>query len=439
MRLVNFSPSAPSPADRQWSQEGCEEWAEDDGAPVLGVDATPIDVLAQDAAAAENAVDKGGDLPLATAGAPAVTRLGLADFRNYGALNAHFGPRVNILLGDNGSGKTNILEAVSLLGRGRGLRQAPFADMTKRDGAGQWSIAADFQMASGAARIRMSHGGAGRQITLDGADLRGIDHLTQMLPQLWLTPAMDRLFVEAASGRRRFLDRLTVTLLPAASRANQAFEKAMRERNRILSEPSWANHRAWLDGLEDTMALNAATIAAGRLYAIDSLAAAVERLPEGDFPRAHLGLEGGLETALRSMAAADVEDQYRAQLVDMRARDAAAGRALEGPHRSDFLVVHAAKNMPASECSTGEQKALLVGLILAQADTVIARTGDIPVLLLDEVTAHLDERRRAALADILVALGGQVWITGTDRGNFTAFDEASDYFNIVDGRVTPTQ
>lgn len=370
-----------------------------------------------------------------TANAPSVNRLGLAHFRNYISLNCSFGPHLNILVGDNGSGKTNILEAISLLGPGRGLRQANFADLATRNEATQWSIAADMRVAAGDVRVRIDHAGDGRQVQLDGADIRGMDHLSDMLPQLWLTPAMDRLFVDAASGRRRFLDRFTATLLPGMSRAGQAFEKAMRERNRLLSEPGWHHHSVWLDGLEDTMALNGATIAAARLQAIDALAAGLERLPGDTFPRSQIGIEGSLESALREQAASDVEDQYRSHLSDMRARDAGAGRALDGPHRSDFLVYHMAKNMPAADCSTGEQKALLVGLILAQADTVIARTGDIPILLLDEVAAHLDETRRAALADILVALGGQVWITGTDRRNFTAFERSTDYFSVAHGVI----
>ncbi len=380
-----------------------------------------------------SAPDHGVDQELSRA--PSVTRLGLAHFRNYTELNAHFGPHLNILLGDNGAGKTNILEAVSLLGRGRGLRQAQFTDMAHRDQKGQWSIAADVQLAAGSVRVRMDHMGDGRRVKLDGADIRGVEHLSDLVPQLWLTPAMDRLFVDAPAGRRRFLDRFTATLLPNVSRAAQAFEKAMRERNRILSDAAWANQRVWLDGLEDTMALNGATIAAGRLQAIDSLAAGIERLPSTDFPQAQIGIEGTLESALRESAASDVEDYYRQQLAQMRARDAAAGRTLDGPHRSDFLVYHADKNMPAGACSTGEQKALLVGLILAQADTVIARTGDIPILLLDEVTAHLDETRRAALCDLLVTLGGQVWITGTDRRNFTAFARATRYFSVEDGKL----
>lgn len=362
-------------------------------------------------------------------GAPHITRLRLTNFRSHAAFDMACDGGAVIITGANGLGKTNILEAVSMLAAGRGLRSAALEDMQK-DRINGWTVLADIDAPTGALRAGVgfadpataSAGKTGRQVRLDGENAR-LDELARLVPQLWLTPAMDRLFVDGAAGRRKFLDRFAQSLDGGLSRHIGAYEKAMRERNRLLQTPGTAfDANGWLDGLEEEMALHGVALAAARLVALDALAVGLAAIPEAAFPRAEVALEGTLEAALRAQAALDVEDGFRLELRAARGLDASAGRTLSGPHRSDLQVVYAAKNMPAGDCSTGEQKALLVGLILAQAHSVGARTGDVPILLLDEVAAHLDVQRRAALAEILTGLGGQSWITGTDRAAFDAFD-----------------
>jgi DNA replication and repair protein RecF len=369
--------------------------------------------------------------------APSITRLRLVSFRSYVKADCQFGSGINILTGANGVGKTNILEAVSLLGSGRGLRSANLNEIMNRDGELGWSVRADMALSTGPSDVRVSYAGDARKLSMDGDVRPSFESLTASLPQLWLTPAMDRLFLDGASGRRKFMDRFTLTLVPGFGQHASAFEKAMRERNKLLSDENWSGHRIWLDSLEDTMAIHAVAIAAGRLNALDALAEGLSFLPETNFPQSELALDGELEAALRSQAALDVEDKYREQLLANRALDAGAGRTLRGPHRSDFLVHNLDKNMPASQCSTGEQKALLVGLILAQAHCVASRTSEVPLLLLDEIAAHMDAHRRSALADVLGHLGGQVWITGTDTDSFRGFQKNTTHVFVEDGAATP--
>ena len=368
---------------------------------------------------------------------PYISALRLKNFRNYTEASCAFGPQINILIGANGMGKTNILEAVSLLGQGRGLRGAQFGEITYRDAQTGWAIGADVSLAFGDSKLRVSYQGEGRVLQMDGDTRTSFDTLSTHLPQLWLTPAMDRLFVESASGRRKFLDRFTSTLSPSLNSALAAYEKAMRERNRLLAEGLSRSVHAWIDSLEEIMAVQGTAIALARLDALDALAAGLNEMPENAFPRARIGLEGELELALRSLSMLEVEDQFRQTLADNRSLDAGAGRALRGPHRTDFLVYHAEKDMPAAQCSTGEQKALLVGLILAQANSVASRSGDVPLLLLDEVAAHLDANRRAALVEVLEHLGGQVWITGTERHSFLAFNGDAYYVDVDNGMLQP--
>lgn len=395
---------------------------------------------------------------------PHITRLRLTAFRSHGHLDIRCANGTVILTGANGLGKTNVLEAISMLAPGRGLRSASLDEMTRITPASEqaaqngnsinpidndartdarndgWTVTADIDgplgpMRAGVAYVptqsttsNMLGGGRGtRKVRIDGTT-RKVEDLAPAVPQLWLTPSMDRLFVEGASGRRKFLDRFAQTLDVSLTRHLSAYEKAMRERNRLLQTANTAlSGNSWLDALEEEMALHGVAMAAARLAALDALAGGLEAIPEAAFPRAAIALDGLLEADLRSRAAVDVEDGFRTRLAAARALDAGAGRTLEGPHRSDFLVHYAAKNMPAGQCSTGEQKALLVGLILAQAHSVAARTGDVPLLLLDEVAAHLDATRRAALADILGHLGGQSWITGTEMAVFDGFgDSAAD-------------
>jgi DNA replication and repair protein RecF len=352
--------------------------------------------------------------------APHITALRLTHFRSHAALTLECVGGAMVLTGANGIGKTNVLEALSMLAPGRGLRGAAFDDIRFERRLG-WTVSADIATAQGPVRAGIGWQNGARKLRLDGANGK-LDDIAHILPQLWLTPAMDRLFVDGASGRRKFLDRFAQSLDTTLSKALGGYEKAMRERNRLLQEgePNAASN-GWLDGLEEAMALHGVAIAA-RLTALDALAVGLAAIPETAFPRAEIALAGSLEAGLRHQSALEVEDTFRARLAQARRLDGAAGRTLEGPHRSDLQVIYAAKNMAAADCSTGEQKALLVGLILAQAHSVAAQRGDVPILLLDEVAAHLDRHRRGALAEILHALGGQSWITGTDNEAFDGFE-----------------
>lgn len=361
---------------------------------------------------------------------PHITRLRLTGFRSHTQLDISCANGAVILTGANGIGKTNVLEAISMLAPGRGLRSASLEDLqhkTAQTPVSGWTVTADLDGPLGDMRAGVGFdGSAGRKVRINGAN-RKVEDLALAVPQLWLTPAMDRLFVDGASGRRKFLDRFAQTLDIGLTRHLSSFEKAMRERNRLLQTPNTPfSGNSWLDGLEDEMALHGVAMAAARLAALDALAVGLAAIPEAAFPRATIALEGALEATLRVQSAIDVEDGYRETLRTTRHLDASAGRSLQGPHRSDLQVYYAAKNMPAAHCSTGEQKALLVGLVLAQAHSVAARTGDVPVLLLDEVAAHLDTNRRAALAEILSHLGGQSWITGTEISVFEAFGDIAD-------------
>ena len=370
-----------------------------------------------------------GSDPSEPCAAPHIVRLRLSGFRSHNQLDIQCGNGAVVLTGPNGLGKTNILEAISMLAPGRGLRSAALEDMVQKnvEDAPGWTVTADLRGPAGALRAGVGFqpdatrqgGRTGRRVRIDGNTAK-VEDLATAAPQLWLTPTMDRIFVDGAAGRRRFLDRFAQTLDIGLTRHLNQYEKAMRERNRLLQNPGTGDAR-WLDGLEEEMALHGVAIAAARLAALDALALGLAAIPEAAFPRADIALEGTLEAALRVHAAVEVEDQFRARLAQARPNDGGAGRTLEGPHRSDLLVHYAAKNMPANACSTGEQKALLVGLILAQAHSVAARTGDVPLLLLDEVAAHLDKARRGALAEILSALGGQSWITGTEMAVFDGF------------------
>ena len=350
--------------------------------------------------------------------APHIAALRLTHFRSHENLTLDCAPRAMVLLGANGIGKTNVLEALSMLAPGRGLRGAAFDDMRFERRLG-WTVGSDIATPEGLVRAGVGWRDGARRVRIDGADGK-MDDMAHMLPQLWLTPSMDRLFVDGASGRRKFFDRFAQSLDASLTKSLGAYEKAMRERNRLLQDNGGAQN-GWLDGLEEAMALNGVAIAAARLTALDALAGGLAAIPEAAFPRAEIALLGTLEASLRTQSALEAEDQFRRHLAAARALDAAAGRCLDGPHRSDLQVHYAAKNMPAADCSTGEQKALLVGLILAQAHCVAAQRGAVPILLLDEVAAHLDATRRAALAEILHALGGQSWITGTDEQSFDGF------------------
>ena len=367
---------------------------------------------------------------------PAISHLALTDFRNYAELRLAVVSRTVVLTGPNGAGKTNLLEAVSLLTPGRGLRGAAHGEMCRQGGAAHWAVIAD--LSPDDTRVATSFGFDGneesRKVAINGAAKRGTGVLGEYLRLLWLTPAMDRLFAGPASDRRRFLDRLVAVFDPEHSSRVLAFEKLMRDRNLLLEEH--APDGAWLSGLEAHMAEAGAAIAGARLSGIEALQNFIDAQPRASaFPHGILSVEGEFEELMRSMPAVQAEDEYRKVLRASRGMDRAAGRTLKGPHRSDFTVVHGPKNMAANLCSTGEQKALLIGLILAQAHAVKTAAGVAPVLLLDEIAAHLDSARRQGLFDELSRLGAQAWMTGTDAELFSDLGMEADRFHVEQARV----
>jgi DNA replication and repair protein RecF len=352
-----------------------------------------------------------------------VTRLSLADFRSYTDAVIAPGPGLVVLTGENGAGKTNVLEAVSLLSPGRGLRGASLGEMARRGGGGGFAVAArldDVEIGTGTIAAAPER----RQVRLNGAPASATS-LGEWLSVLWLTPAMDRLFQEGAGGRRRFLDRLVLALHPGHAVHAARYEAAMRARNKLLGEPG-PRDEAWLSALEARMAEHGGALAEARTATVAALAGRLADAPEGPFARAGLALEGGNEDLVAGLRAG-------------RSRDAAAGRTLIGPHRTDLAVTHLGKGQPASLCSTGEQKALLLGLVLAHADLVGERAGRRPILLLDEVAAHLDPRRRAALFERLDAGGGQVWMTGTEPALFAGLPDSASRIHVEAGRLSPLQ
>lgn len=351
----------------------------------------------------------------------ALTRLALTDFRNHRAVTLHPGATFNVLTGENGAGKTNILEAVSLLVPGRGLRGAALSDIGRSDGPGGFAVAgrlAEVDLGTGALATAPDR----RVVRINGAPAPA-NALSEWLSIVWLTPAMDRLFVEGAGERRRFLDRLVLALEPTHAHHAARYEAAMRQRNRLLGDERPTDPE-WLAALEAQMAEHGIAIVKARAALVDSLVSRILDSPEGPFARAELALDGWQDTG-----------HFIAELAQGRARDAAAGRSLAGPHRSDLSVTHLAKGQSAARCSTGEQKALLLGIVLAHADLVAERAGRRPVLLLDEVAAHLDPLRRAALFERLATGDGQVWMTGTESGLFEELSDSARWFQVEDGRV----
>jgi DNA replication and repair protein RecF len=346
-----------------------------------------------------------------------VERLSLSDFRSYADAVVAPGPGFVVLTGENGAGKTNLLEAISLLSPGRGLRGAALSEMARRGGAGGFAVAArigEVDIGTGTLVAAPER----RQVRINGAPASA-NSLSEWMSVLWLTPAMDRLFADAASARRRFLDRLVLALRPDHATHAARYEAAMRARNKLLAED--APDADWLSALEARMAEHGLAIAEARTAAVTALSERLSLAPEGPFARAGLALEGGDGRELAAALAAG------------RSRDAAAGRTLAGPHRADLLVTHLGKVQPASLCSTGEQKALLIGLILAHADLVADAAGRRPILLLDEIAAHLDPLRRAALFERLAGAGGQVWMTGTETSLFPGLDGEACWIEVAEG------
>lgn len=366
-----------------------------------------------------------------------LSRLKLTDFRNYAAVSLDMDGRHVVLTGDNGAGKTNLMEAVSFLSPGRGLRRAAYSDITRVGASAGFSIFAELEGMEGGVEIGTgadtTDENTARKLRINGTTAKTADELTDHLRVLWLTPSMDGLFTGGSSDRRRFLDRLVLSLDPAHGRRASDFERAMRSRNKLLDEGRF--DPSWLSGIEQQMASLGIAMALARQEMLGLLTRLIEETREtSPFPSAALALSGFMDGQF-ARPAVDLEDDYAAMLADSRYRDAAAGRTLDGPHRADLLVRHREKQMEAERCSTGEQKALLVGLILAHAKLVANLTGHAPVLLLDEIAAHLDEGRRAALFDLIDSLGGQAFMTGTDRSMFSALGERAQFLTVSDGHV----
>jgi len=347
-----------------------------------------------------------------------------------------------VLHGPNGAGKTNVLEAVSLLSPGRGLRGARYIEIQNTAAGNAWAIAADIETRFGIAKL-----GTGldpqtekRIVRINGQDARGQNALADYLACVWLTPQMDRLFLDAAAGRRKFLDRLIFAFDPGHSGRVARYENAMRQRSKLLQDGQADD--AWLSGLEAQMAETGVAIAAARLEFTGRLQSAAANARtnnhEGAFPLATLAATGTLEELLRSSPAVAVEEMFAYQLKESRRQDSRTGGAATGPHKSDLDVVFTQKEMPAAQCSTGEQKALLIGIVLAHARLIAAERGAPPVLLLDEVAAHLDESRRAALYDVLQELGGQVWLTGTDKNLFDAIADKAQFYRVEEAQIIKT-
>ncbi|TKT74944.1 DNA replication/repair protein RecF [Aquamicrobium sp. LC103] len=368
-----------------------------------------------------------------------VARLLLTDFRNYAGLVLDFRPGAVVLTGDNGAGKTNLLEAISFLTPGRGLRRAAY-DAVARTGSTGFAVHVRIAGSFGDCEIGTGtlgeDGETGRRVRINGASARSADEMLEWLRVIWLVPAMDALFTGPAAERRRFIDRLVLTIDPTHGRRSLDFEKAMRSRNRLLADNS--RDDLWFEAIETQMAETGVAIAAARAEIVRLLCGMVERLPDDSpFPKADIALGGTLEEAVAARPAVEVEEEYRLSLSANRARDRAAGRTLDGPHRSDLFVRHRPKDMPAELCSTGEQKALLTGLVLSHARLVAELSGAAPILLLDEIAAHLDAGRRAALFGILEELNCQAFMTGTDAALFSSLSGRAQFFTVAGGQVTP--
>jgi DNA replication and repair protein RecF len=369
-----------------------------------------------------------------------LTRLRLTDFRSWAAVDARFDAPVVVIAGENGAGKTNLLEAISLLGPGRGLRGARMGDLGRRvDGAARpWAAAGRFATPQGAFDIGTGTDPEGtserRVFRLDGQPVRTQSELAERVALVWLTPQMDRLFQEGATGRRRFLDRLAWALEPAHAREVAAHDNAMSQRNRLLAEGR-ADPR-WLAGLEDAMARHAvAATAARRALALRLNAVMAAAIATGAFPAARMDLLCPIAAALADQPALAVEDALREGLASDRRRDAAAGGAARGAHRADMTLVHLPKDQPAELCSTGEQKALLVSVVLAHAALIADARGFAPLLLLDEVAAHLDQARREALFAALAALPAQTFLTGTEAEVFRPLAGIAALFRAGEGKL----
>ena len=371
-----------------------------------------------------------------------ILRLSLTHFRSYRAASVETRGDIVVLVGANGAGKTNCLEAISFLSPGRGLRRATLDDVADIQGDGSWAVSAEVEGAYGLATLgtgidapRTDGTSSSRRVRIDREPVTSAAAFGDHLRMVWLTPAMDSLFMGAASERRRFFDRLVLAIDSEHSSRVSALDRSLRSRNRLLEDRNFDAH--WCDAIERETAELAVAVAAQRGQTLQRLSAMLAaRGGASAFPSALIALEGWMENALLTETATAVEDRYRDMLRESRFKDAAAGRTLNGPHLTDLQVVYAPKNMPARDASTGEQKALLIGLVLAHANLVAEMTGITPLLLLDEVVAHLDPGRREALFDELANLGAQVWMTGADPAAFASVGSGADVFNVEAGQIS---
>ena len=369
-----------------------------------------------------------------------IRRLTLNNFRSYHAAQIDIAANLVVLVGPNGAGKTNLIEAISFLAPGRGLRRATLTEVAFMEGDGSWAMASDVEGALGLATL-----GTGieapanedttvtRKYRIDREPVSSASAFADHLRVIWLVPAMDQLFTGPASERRRFLDRLALAVDAEHASRVAALERSLRSRNRLLEEPRPDPH--WLDAIEHETAELAVAVAALRAETVTRLSAALAVRRSSPFPSAEIALEGWMEKLLSQHSAREIEDRYRTVLRDNRARDAAAGRTLDGPHLTDLVVAYAPKDIPAADASTGEQKALLIGLVLAHAGLIAEMIGFAPVLLLDEVVAHLDPSRRSALYAELDMLGAQVFMTGADPAAFAEIETRADIFDVSPGLV----
>ena len=363
----------------------------------------------------------------------------LGNYRNYKDLSLKLGASPVVLTGANGSGKTNILEAISLLSPGKGFRKIKLNDADMIQGGKTvlpWSISAvvnkgfeEFQIGTGRELVTDSK----RIVKIDGDIVKNQAELTSIFSVMWLTPQMDGLFIGSSSDRRKFLDRLVYNFDPEHASRIYSYEYTMRERAKIIQQPSY--DPSWVSVLEEKMAQRAVSIAAARIDTVEHIQAVINEFKTA-FPKADIDVQGGVERIMLENSALQAEEILKKQLYESRAMDSRTGRTSVGTHRSDFIAFHNEKCMPAASCSTGEQKALLLSIILAEARAKALWKGSVPVLLLDEVVAHLDEKRRASLFEEIFSMQAQVWMTGTDEELFKEIRDKAQFFDVSDGTVT---
>jgi len=370
-----------------------------------------------------------------------ILKLTLTNFRNYHAASLEVGANTVVLVGPNGAGKTNLIEAISLLAPGRGLRRATLDEVAFSEGDGSWAVAAEIEGALGLATLGTGierplgeDTPSARKFRIDREPATSATAFADHLRVVWLVPAMDGLFAGAPAERRRFFDRMALAVDAEHGSRINALERALRSRNRLLEDPRPDPH--WLDAVEHETAELAVAVAGLRVETVRRLDAVLKSREQAAFPPAEIALDGWMEKLIPAHPAGEIEERYRVVLRDNRARDAAAGRTLDGPHLTDLAVSYAAKGIAAADASTGEQKALLIGLVLAHARLIAEMTGFAPVLLLDEVVAHLDPSRRDALQAELTALGTQVWMTGADPALFAEISKDAEFVEVQSGRLS---